>query len=93
MASQFIPLSIKQYTLLNSILEVLENNPPYNQPPQGYIYLTVGNNYESYDILNVISYITYIRDEGKYRIENRELLNGIRNWWISYVKNGLKVNS
>lgn len=86
MASENIPLSIKQYTLINNILDILENHSPYNQPPEGYIYLTVGNNYESYSSMDVINYLSYIRDAGTYRLENRELLNGIRNWWISYNK-------
>ena len=86
MSSQYIPLSIKQYGLINNILNILENNAPYNQPPEGYIYLTVGNNYESYSTLDVINYLSHIKDEGKYRMESRELLNGIRNWWISYNK-------
>ena len=83
MASEFIPLSIKQIKLINNIIQLLETDLTIGQTNAGYIMLRVGNAYEPYSTVDVSTYLTYIKDSGEYKMDSRELLNGIRDWWIS----------
>jgi hypothetical protein len=86
MSSDFIPLSPKQIRLIDKIIESIENDVTIGHTNAGYINITIGNSYEPYSTIDTINWLTYIKDSGEYRLTNRELLNGIRNWWIKEFK-------